>query len=687
MILLKTDRCTSQLDSKIIASHSFRSIITPYKQIFERETQKMATINFEKRQEIINQALQEIQFARTYKQGKVRNWKVNEDLYYGRKMLQEYARANVDLGQMSSFVHTLLSKIDNPLTFKFTKRKESQLQRVKLLNALRVIDQQKDDWDIKDIVGKKQAIIYGRAIYSYSADSINGYQAHLDNVDVYDFLIDPSAGGIDIERAMYLGRYGVVKTKSDLKKGVKDGLYLRTETNTLLEGSSNATEMSQEEVNKQNRTYDTNVYTQQKEISGGDKFKFWEWYTTYDGERYYLLITEDGGTAVRIEKLSDIFTSNLYPFWTWAAFPDLTEFWSPSFCDYVREIFMAQAISINQMLDNAEQINKPQKVVQVGAIENMAELKYRREGLVKVKQGFNVDQVYQTVKVASIDSPIKVFQILDAIQEKASGVTSGAKGLSDEDKVGIYEGNQANAADRFGFLNKSYSFGYKRFATLYEWGVKDNLIKKVAVDILGPDGVEIKEVSRRDIFRKNEEFGCMVESSNAETALSESEKRTKLTFLANQAQNPVQNPQKAYEIQASIAGFDDDTIRQLQDSVEFGNAKIMSEAARDIERILDGEKVQPNQAANTAYKQKFVDYMRDQQENLSMEQFTMLANYVLKLDDIITRNMVADANNKLFIQQMSQIGQAGATPPPQGGTRTVDINKQQMTTEPSQEVA
>jgi hypothetical protein len=38
---------------------------------------------------------------------------------------------------MQEFVHTWLSKIDNPLTFKFTKRKESQLKRVERLNALR----------------------------------------------------------------------------------------------------------------------------------------------------------------------------------------------------------------------------------------------------------------------------------------------------------------------------------------------------------------------------------------------------------------------------------------------------------------------------------------------------------------------------------------------------------------------
>jgi len=313
---------------------------------------------------------------------------------------------------------------------------------------------------------------------------------------------------------------------------------------------------------------------------------------------------------------------------------------------------MAEAVSINQMLDNAEHINKPQKVVNVGAIENLAELKYRRDGLIKVKKDFNVDLAVQTIKIPSIDTPIKVFQLLDGIAEKASGVTAGAKGVSDEDKVGIYEGNQANAADRFGLLNKSYSFGYNRFAKLWEAGVREHLIKKVAVDILGPNGVEIIDVSRRDIFRKNDDFGVLVESSDAETALSEVAKRTKLTFLSNNSQNPIQNPMKAYEISATIAGFDEETIRQGQDTSDYGNAEIMSEAERDIEALLDGEKIQPNQNANTAYKQRFVDYMRDNQEKINFEQFSLLTEYVLKLDPIIYRNMVSNANNLLFKQQM-----------------------------------
>lgn len=630
------------------------------------DTNEFVALNYQKRQEIVAQALEEISFARIHKQGKTQNWKTNEDLYYGRKRRNTEARSNVDLGQMASFVHTLLSKIDAPLTFKFVKRKQSQIERVDRLNSLKEYDRQRDNWDIKDIVGKKQAIIYGRTIYCYSADSVDGYQPHLDNVDVYDFLIDPSAGGVDIERANYMGRYGVVKYRHELKDGVKNGLYLRTETNELLDGKGNPDANTQEETNKRSRTGAQGVWQTTKEIDNADKYKFWEWYTTYEGTRYYLLLSEQGGTAIRVEPLTEIFQSGWYPFWTWAAFMDLTEFWTPSYCDYVREVFMAQAISINQMLDNAEQINKPQRVIDTAAIENLAELKYRRDGFIKVKPGFNAQNAVQTIETPSIKTPIEVFNTLEGIQEKASGVTAGAKGVSDEDKVGIYEGNQANAADRFGLLNKSYSFGYHRFAKLWEAGVKEHLIKKVSIDILGPDGLDVMQVSRRDLYRKTDEYSIQVESSAAELAMSSVEKRTKIAFLSAQSQNPAQNPMKAYEIQAKIAGFDDEVIKQLLDKSDFGNAEIMSEAERDIERLLDGEQISPNESANTAYKQRFVDYMLDHKEDISQEQFDMLAGYVASLDQIIFRNMQRMANDILMRQQMAQL----TAPPQQTGGRT-----------------
>lgn len=624
----------------------------------------MPTVPYKDRQLIIAQALREIQFARTYKQGKVRNWQLNEDLYYGRKLpTEETSRANVDLGRMQEFVHTLLSKIDTPLLFKFVKRKNAQKQRVDYLNALRVIDQDRDDWNIKDLVGKKQGAIYGRAIYSYYADSYKGYCPHLSNVDVYDFLIDPSAGGIDIEKAEYLGDYGVVMSRSQLEEGMREGYLLKTETRQLLEGSGNATDSTQETTNQQNRTQAQNTTLVTKEISNPDKFKFWRWGTTYNGKRYYLLLSSTGGTAVRVEPLENVFASGMWWYWSYAVFPDLTEFWTPSYCDYVREIFMTQNITVNQAIDNAEEINKPAKVVDVTAVKNLAELKYQRGGqYIKVSGGVPANTAVQYMRPPSIDTPIKLFELLESIQEKASGVTAGSKGVSDEDRVGVYEGNQANTADRYGLLNKSYAFGYKRFANLYRWGVDEHLTKKIAVDIMGVDGVKTVEISRRDIFRKNEEFGLIIEASNAESTMSQQEKRTKITFLNAEAQNPNQNQKKAYEIKAHIAGFEDDTIRQLMDNSEFGDSNLMAEADRDIEALLDGKNIKPNANANTAYKQRFVDYLKDNQENLTDEQAERLFAYIPTVESIIVANMVSQAKNVAFKARLQSILEGGEKP-------------------------
>lgn len=603
--------------------------------------------------------MREISFARSYKQGKVKNWKINEDLYYGRKTESQSSMANVDLGEMQSHVHTIMSKVDEPLVFKFTKRKKSQLKRVNRLNGLRVYDQDRDFWELKDIAMKKQCIIYGRTISAYFADSVDGYIPHLEPVDVYDFLIDPSAGGLFLEKAFYLGDYGVVKSKQEIKDGIKSGIYLKTEGERLIGGSSNATEQPQEEVNKMNRTRDTNVFLVNKEITGSDKFKFWRWGTTYNGDRYYLLLNERGGTAIEVAPIEEKFESCLWWYWTYAAFPDLTEFWTPSFCDYVRELIMAKAETINQMMDNSERINKPQVKIQSGAVENLSSLKYRREGRIVVKKDFDVNKAVQFVETPPIDAPLKVFDKLQSIQDRSSGVTAGDNGDAENNsgaKATIYEGNQANSADRFGFFNKSYSFGYKSFARLYEHGVREHLIKKESIEILGPDGVELEEIYRKDIFWKNDKFGVMVQSSNAELALSDNDKKSKLAFLANQDKDPnsVQNKKKSYEYQANIVGFNDEETRQLMDKSEFGNEEIMADADRDMELILDGQIIEPNQEATPAYKQRFIDFMmKNQSTNLTNDEFMRLSAYVAQLQPIIIRNTVKMANQTIAAKALA----------------------------------
>lgn len=649
-------------------------------------------IRKELRDKIVNQALKEIDFARSYKQGIITRWNKNEDLYYGKKagikaenqdigsQANQESRANVELGKMQSHIHTILSKIDSPLTFKYKRGTIADLKKANLLNALKEKDANLGDWNWKDLLGKQQAVLYGRAIYTYHAESDKGYKSCLELVDVYDFLIDPAGGGEDLDNANYLGRYGIRKTKQQLKEGVKNGDYIRDEANRLITGAGNVASVAQEDINKENRFAYIGSQSN-RTLEDTNIFKFWEWYTTYEGVRYYLLLSEDGKVAVRVEELSKIFKKDqvlgdaLYPFWSWSCFPNATEFWTPSYADSVREVFMAQAVSINQMLDNAERINKPQRKVDVSSVESLADLVYRRNGIIRFKPGTNINNAFQVVETPSIDTPLKVYDKLDTIQQMESGVTAATKGVAEEDKVGIYEGNIQQVADRFGLLNKSYAQGYKRFAKLYWYGIEDHLTKKVAVKILGPKGMEKTVFVGRNDIKPSSEYEIMIESSNAEAQTDFIDKRNKVNFLNSYAGNPMVNQKVLFEKQADLIGLSNDEIRSLLDVEDTGYAEIISEAERDIESLLDKKIIEPNMNANVAYANYILDYMKDHQEDMDEDTFTLFQDYLNRVENTVIRNMGTQLTNELAKQ-----GQMGGGMPQ--SEPLVEAPTEELPTEP-----
>ena len=127
------------------------------------------------------------------------------------------------------------------------------------------------------------------------------------------------------------------------------------------------------------------------------------------------------------------------------------------------------------------------------------------------------------------------------------------------------------------------------------------------------------------------------------------DKKNKLTFLQAKAldQSPTYNKRVLAELEASIAGFSIDEVKRMLDTKDDGNAELMSEAARDIKRIISGEDVRPNEGANTAYQQKILDYCRDEQDNIKPEIARKLFDYIDALTPIVMRNMEKNVNTTL----------------------------------------
>ena len=606
------------------------------------------------------QALNEIAFARDARKMKLQNWWKNEDLYYSNKKVHSDERANVNLNEAQGFVNTFLARINSPFNFKFVKGEEADLKAAEVTNAIKDKDAKIGRWNFKAMLARVQLIVYGRYVFEYHASSVDGYKSVLTPVDIYQFLIDPSCGGLDIEKAFYLGRGGIVKSKKDIKEGIKKGLYLRTEGNELILGSGNLATQTQEDVDASNRW--VALVSKNKILERTDQWKFWEWYTTYEGERYYILITEDGGKAVRVEKLSTVFKSGMWPFFSAAAYPDLTEFWTPSPLDGVREAIMAKAVSINQMLDNGEAINRPMKAFDVDAIKNPALLKYRKDGLIPVKGGTNITEAIQMLPITPIQTAIQVYEKLGEIIDLNSGVTAGVKGQASETQVGIYEGNQAAVKDRFSLIGDSEADAQHRLAKLYLAGLEEHLTSKIAIEMIGIDGVEFAEVGKKDI-KHNAEFDISIITAGQEETMQNTEKRNKLTYLSSKGNDMsgIYNKKVMAEMEAAIAGFSYDEIKYMLDTKDEGTAELMSECAEDIQEMLLGKIIMVNDMANTAYMQKIKDYMRDEKEYMMKHPLTaeIFWDYLSRLQPVVLANMTAEMNKQLTKEGLpSTSGQA-----------------------------
>ena len=642
-------------------------------------------INKTTRDAIAAQCIDEISFARNARRPRLAKWWANEDLYYSNKKVTSDERTNVNLNEAQGFVQTFLAKINVPFNFKFVKGEEADLKAAQVTNAIKDKDHKLGKWNFKALVARVQLIIYGRYVFEYHADSVDGYKSHLSNVDVYQFLIDPSCGGLDIEKAFYMGRGNILKDKKAIKDGIKAGIYLKTEGNELISGTGNLTASTPEDIDSGNRW--VTLTTNNRVIERPDQWKFWEWYTTYEGERYYVLITEDGGKAIRIEKLVDIFKSDKYPFFTAAAYPDLTEFWTPSPLDGVREAIMAKAVSVNQMLDNGEAINRPMKAFDVDAIKNPALLKYRKDGLIPVKGGTDITKAVQFFPTAPIQTAIQVYDKLSEIININSGVTDGAKGQASETQVGIYEGNQAAIADRFSLISDSEADAQQRFAELYLAGLDEHMNTKMAIEMIGIEGVEFAEITKKDLKRKSN-FDIVVMTAGQEETAQNQDKRNKLTFLSAKGndQSGIYNKKVLGEMEATIAGFNYDEIKYMLDTKTEGTSELMAECAEDIQEMLSGKYIEVNDMANTAYQQKMKDYMRDEKEYMMKHPdiAQLFWDYLGRLQPVVIANMTADMDKQLAAEGLptsagAAMGMTGqALPPAEIGTPDTGASNAQI---------
>lgn len=614
------------------------------------------------REKLSNLFVKHLSTSRRHKKPRLESWRRVDDMLANKKIDFGGSYVHVPLGKAHGFLNTWLSKIDNPLTFKYQKKEIADKRKSDIANAIKETDQNSGRWNWKDLMGKTQAGSYGRAIYFYTARSPKGkYENELSMIDVLRYHIDPRAGGEDMEKARWHGWGNVELTREELEAGRDSKEFIKETVDLLLSAEGNTHQKNEEDRFEDYRYASINGTAKNTESYDEDVFRFYRWFETINNQRYTMLITESGD-VIQYKKLEEEWASGLWPIWSWAPNTSPTEFWSLGEIEYQMYVFLAQEASISQALENNDRINNPQKAYNIERIKNISQLKYRRDVHIEVEGDDDVNRAIKEMPVPSINTPIVIYDKLDMVQASATGITAGVKGMAEEDKVAIYEGNMQQVGDIFGLLNKSYAEGYHKFAKLHLAGIEEHLTRMMAVEMIGPDGLYLEKVSKKDIKTKAG-FNILIESSNAESQSNNVDKKNKISFLSGYKGDQNVNQKVLFEYGADTAGYTDEEIKRLLDTSDYATSTIIADAHEVFQKLLLRKTVKEYSGANFVFLNELNKLYYDNKDEIDVQTAMVIEQFIEAHMPIVEQNMARNLMNKLSEQ--------GAIDPTGGGRGTL----------------
>lgn len=627
----------------------------------------------DKAKQLLDQLRREYDSGIQYRQGRAKQWKLIEDHYYGRVKVNLPGRFNVPLPIMAGFIDTWVPKVDDAPYLRFEPRSEADYRKNKKIEALwEHVASPNDGFDIEsaDIAAKKLAAMSGRAIYKSFGESVDGFKFRTECVDHYDFVADPMGGG-NLEKHNHDHQDNIWKSKSDLEDGADSGFYDKRAASLLISGMV-PNQVRTEESEFKNRTTRLQSLGLQGDIHnfrGEACDEFIESVTRWDGQRYHVIWTYRKGVVLRAVPLKADFKSGLLPWTSWAVKYDPFNFWSPGPADDMVAIAEVIRVLVNQELDNRQKQNWGQRAYDPDVFPNGAELEWRPNGLVPVRAGLTQTRqigsgIYE-FQTPQLGGTINLVEWLDNMVGQKTGVTAGAQGNAEDAKVGIYQGNMQQVADRFGFYNKNYTKCYADIGRRFLWAAHEHITGAEAVRIIGEKGVQWEYLQGHEV---DPTVSVLVKSSSSEMQVGQMKKDRKSAAIEKIASNPelMKEVNRKWLVENILmtGDFDDSEIRTAQDVQDDGSREVMARASEAIEEILTGKKPKLFRGATTGFQQKILDFALDNTDD-RLDLFVALTDYAEAHGQLVSENMARKA--------MKARSAAGMPLPPPSGPPAQDM--------------
>lgn len=178
-------------------------------------------------------------------------------------------------------------------------------------------------------------------------------------------------------------------------------------------------------------------------------------------------------------------------------------------------------------------------------------------------------------------------------------------------------------------------------------------------------GLQIEEVSAKDLKPYTDDYDILVESSIAEAQSNLADSKNKLTFLGIYKDDQNVNQKVLFETQAAIAGIDDDTIKRLLDMSDYDAVKVVAKADEAFKIIISGKPAPFYKDAGTGFVQHLIDLSEQYDTQLTSEQHKAVFAYIEHMIPIAQQNAARSVS-----AQMAKAGMISGGGPAPAGTGT-----------------
>lgn len=625
-------------------------------------------------EEAITRAMYMVAQCRAFKAPRLAQIAKYRNLYAGNIKKKFRQPFNVNIPVFAGAMDTLQAAFNDDLAVRFQEQEKADYMSAKKITSLwemEVTSTTKNaKFPQKTRTDRANALYSGRGFMMNYAQSIPEYRNNFEIYELDDAIFQPM-GGVHLENHLFVGRENILRSASQLKSGAYD----QAQVKKLLDIAAKTDYFPVDDMEVQNslaKFQASGLDPKTNDYIGEQIFNLVEMTLTINGKREYLLFSPWYRVWLNFKPHKEMFSSDLYPWVSWATHEDNKNFLSKSYADDMYGVADAVHTLFNQELTNREKRNMNARAFDKDMFPDVAALdaaQYRPDALVPAdtKGGTRlISQGIYEFKTAEFAGTINLIDWMNAEMGKDVGVTDLSMGGSQNTskKASVVFAEQQNISKRLLLRSSPYTEAMGEIGKLFIQGLKDHMPAKKAVRLIGEEAEGWEEITRLDLDTYSD-IDIRIVSSSIEMKNSQLKKEARMKVLADIGANPIEatfvNPRGIVEEKLRSGGeFDDAEIAVLMDTKNYGNKEEAAYAHKGIQDIVSGEKTDLYYGATTLFLDIIYDYARNYRSKIGDKKYIKLLDYVDAHNDIVMENLQRKAKDEAMAGVGQQIPQAGA---------------------------